>query len=74
MSYEEDATDRIVDGLRELPGVGPGVLEGRLTRLGLTIGPTGVQLRVAPNRQVLRDADGSTRLLDPLLAEWVRRR
>jgi hypothetical protein len=43
-----DATDRVVDGLRALPGVGPGVLEGRLARLGLTVGPPGVQLQVAP--------------------------
>jgi hypothetical protein len=43
-----DVTDRIVDGLRDLPGIGAGVLEGRLARLGLTIGPAGVQVRVAP--------------------------
>jgi uncharacterized protein len=43
-----DVADRIVDGLRALPGVGPGVLEGRLARLGLTVGPAGVQLTVAP--------------------------
>lgn len=43
-----DVTDRIVDGLRGLPGIGAGVLEGRLARLGLTIGPTGVALQVAP--------------------------
>jgi hypothetical protein len=43
-----DAADRIVDGLRGLPGIGKGVLEGRLARLGLTVGPTGVQLKVAP--------------------------
>ncbi|MEV4422637.1 hypothetical protein AB0L40_22075 [Patulibacter sp. NPDC049589] len=43
-----DAADRIVDGLRELPGIGSGALEGRLARLGLTVGPAGVQLKVAP--------------------------
>jgi hypothetical protein len=43
-----DVADRIVDGLRQLPGIGPGILEGRLARLGLTIGPTGLQLQVAP--------------------------
>lgn len=43
-----DVADRIVDGLRGLPGVGPGVLEGRLARLGLTIGPSGVQVKIAP--------------------------
>ncbi|WP_320671847.1 AAA family ATPase [Patulibacter defluvii] len=43
-----DVADRIVDGLRQLPGVGPGLLEGRLARLGLTVGPGGLQLQVAP--------------------------
>jgi hypothetical protein len=71
-----DATDRIVDGLRELPGIGTGVLEGRLARLGLTIGPTGVQLRVAPraSRTALGpdDARAAIRDLLALPAELAR--
>ncbi len=43
-----DVLDRIAEGLRQLPGVGPGTIAARLARIGLTVGPAGIQVQLAP--------------------------
>jgi hypothetical protein len=43
-----DVADRLVDGLRQLPVDPERRIERRLRRLGISVGPTGLALQVAP--------------------------
>lgn len=64
-----DAADRIVDGLRQLPEDPTGRLEGRLSRLGVSLGTNGLSVQVGPRstRSPL-DADQARAVVRDLLA------
>lgn len=64
-----DVADRLVDGLRQLPVDPERRIERRLSRLGVSVGTSGLTVQVAPRRPGRRlDADEARSVIRDLLA------